>query len=776
MTELVPLDSKLHDLDFDLIIWTKDVSGSRQRLLRTLTNRNKNLPGTKILFAPAIVEKDTGRLIEEFEYPEPVFFENKQYDIEFAFKSDLKAHFSNTPPAIEHRLRAVENSFHYNPRTNSLRATLNTANDIGWFKIELVYEVNGKISRYSISFEVLPTKMDMASDLEVINSAIDQEFPLWRYTLAEKTQQQMQAAKKPHPDFLLLWFAQFEKLFGELCKGLKHIINSPHSRLLSTKEIVRMDSLKGKFSPKLEENIARAIADKNYEKRFSLNKKVLSVDTPENRFIKSAVNTIIYKLSKVRSASIEGSKEPDKQRLSDSFFEKLEYWQSSVRHFQRQPLFKEVGQFSGLSKESLVLQQKPGYAKVYKAWQQLKWYLEVLEGTNNLSLRSVAELYEIWCFLEIRRILLSLGFNETGAERIPLINKDVEVSFEDGLKGSFVFERDGVKIKLAHEPRFGKNSKTIKSWTTPQKPDIYLEAEFPDKGKIVWLFDAKYRVEEKEANGLAMDLVPDDAINQMHRYRDALIYIHKSEAHDDETKSRPVFGAYALYPGFYDQVREQNPYSNEIEEVGIGAFSLLPSDDGSGALWLSSFLENKLQSKHGEYPGSATEKYYVEEAPRIPYIGTQVSRYKDVVIVANQLGPERDSPYVEKFRQGEAGFYHTKQLAFDRQRIEHHIVTEARYLAVALDTPEGMREIEYIYPILESTRKIRKDITFDQSGSHSTSDEVYWLFKLGHSLRLKKAITMSAERRFKLKLISREDLSSTIEWDQIPERYASVLQ
>ncbi|MGB1831420.1 MAG: nuclease domain-containing protein, partial [Flavobacteriaceae bacterium] len=60
---------------------------------------------------------------------------------------------------------------------------------------------------------------------------------------------------------------------------------------------------------------------------------------------------------------------------------------------------------------------------------------------------------------------------------------------------------------------FGKSSKTIKSWTTVQKPDIYLEAEFPDKEKIVWLFDAKYRVEEKEVNGRAMDLVPDDAIN-----------------------------------------------------------------------------------------------------------------------------------------------------------------------------------------------------------------------------------------------------------------------
>lgn len=772
MTELVPLDSKTHDVDFDLIIWSKDVSGSRKRLERTLSSRNKPLPSTRILVHPAIVETATGRLIEALELPEPVFFENKQYDIEFAFPSELKDAFTQKPPAIEHRLRTVEDAFHYSPRTNSLRATVNTGNDIGWFKIELVYEVNGKVSRHSISFEVLPTKMDMASDLSTINSVIDEEFPLWRYSLAEKTQQQMQSVKKPHPDFLLLWFAQFEQLFSELNAGLKHIVNSPHSRLLSTKKIVRIDRLKGRFSPKLEEGVARAIADKHYDKLFPIDKKILSVDTPENRFIKSVISTIVSKLAKLRSASIDSNKKPEKQRLSNSFFKKLDAWQSDIRYFQRQPLFKEVGQFSGLSKESLVLQQKSGYAKVYKAWQQLKWHLDVLEGANNLSLRNVAELYEVWCFLEIRKILLSLGFNETDAKRIPLVNKGIEQRFDDSLQGSFHFERKGVKIKMAHEPHFNARSKPIKSWTAIQKPDVYLEVVFPNHEKIVWLFDAKYRVETKDVKGEERDFAPEDAINQMHRYRDALIHIDKKHLLDDSIKSRPVFGAYALYPGFYVQATEENPYKAEIEEVGIGAFSLLPSTDGSGSLWLSSFLENKLQRNPVQYDRSATERLYIEEAPRIPYIGTQVSRYQDLVIVANQLGPKRNLEYINKFKQGEADFYHTKLWAFDRQRIEHHIVKEARYLAVALDTPSGKREIEYIYPILKSSKKRRHDISYDQSGAASSSEDIYWLFELGSSLRLKQAVTLDSEPSFKIKLTSREELPKVSEWKHIPEIFS----
>lgn len=773
--ELVALDSNIHDIDFDFIIWSKDVSASRKRLERTLFNKNKQLPNTKILISPAICEKENGRMINELSFPEPLFFENKQYDIEFAFRKELKHYFCEKPPVIEHRLRAIEDSFHYSLRTNSLRATVHTGNDIGWFKIELVYEVNGQKSRYSLSFEILPTKMDMASDLDVINSAIDREFPLWRYALAERTQQQMQSTKKPHPDFLLLWFAQFEKLFGDLHIGLKHIVNAPHSRLVSTKKVVKMDRLKGKLSPKLEEGIARAIADKNYEKRFSLDKKILSVDTPENRFIKSVISVIVSKLSKIRTASLASNKRPEKQRLSKSFFEKLELWQNDIRYFQRQPFFKEVEQFSGFSRESLVLQQKPGYAKIYKAWQQLKMYLDVLEGTNNLSLRSVSELYEVWCFLEIRRILLSLGFSEKGAERIPLVNKGVEVSFEDGLQGAFHFERQGIKIKLAHEPKFGKSSNPIKSWTGTQRPDIFLEAIFPSQEKIVWLFDAKYRIESKEFDGEEVDHVPEDAINQMHRYRDALIHINKNNLLNVTTKARPVFGAYALYPGFFNQELKGNPYADEIEEVGIGAFSLLPSEDCSGSLWLTSFLESKLQVKSASHEGSITERYYVEEPPRIPYLGTQVAWYTDLVIVANQLGPSRDPEYIAKFESGEAGYYHTKSWAFERQNIEHHIVTEARYLAVALDTPNNRRQIKYIYPILERSKIKRRNIPRSQSGAESKTDELYWLFKLGRSLRLKDTITIDCERRFKIKLTGRDELSKITDWNQIPEKYLSLL-
>lgn len=776
MPELVSIQSDA----FDFVVWSKNIEGSRSRLSKTLSARGKVLPSSAVLVSPAICEKDSGELKIEFKSVsgDPVFYENKQYDIEFVFDEKLKSSFLEYNPRVEHRLRLVEESFHYSERTNSLRATLNTGNDIGWFKFDLIYQLDGKDYHQSFSFEVHPTKMDMASDLQVMNAAIDEEFPLWRFSIAEKTQQQMQAAKKPHPDFLLLWLAQFEALFEELNNGLKHIVNAPHSRLLPSEKSVRMNRLKGKLPAKLEQSVARAISDKQFDKHFNLNKKVLSVDTPENRFIKSVISTTVAKLAKVKQAAIKSQVEPEKQRLSDSFLGKLENWHDDIRYYHRQPLFQEVGNFTGLRRESLVLQQKPGYAKVYKVWQQLKWYLDFLEGDSSLSLRSIAELYEVWCFLEIRRILLDMDFFETESNRIPLVNNGIEVSLKDGLQGTFHLERDdGIKLRLAHEPQFRRSGTTIKSWTTTQKPDIYLEAAFPDGEMIVWLFDAKYRIKNKDDSDDSPDLVPDDAINQMHRYRDALIHIKNKTGSDIQKKSRPVFGGYALYPGFYNQNEQQNQYDPEIEEVGIGAFSLLPTDDYSGSVWLTRFLKKKLKRKPVEYSKSITDRYYVEEAPRIPYHGTEVTRFNDLVIIANQLGPNREADYIEKFKVGDADYYHTKSFAFERQSIEHHVIHEVRYLAVALDVEGGKREIEVIYPVLESVQIRRGQIGIEKSGTdnYSNPDEMYWLFKLGNSLTLKNTFSLTAEQGFRLKLASREDLSNATECGQLQEKYVSVL-
>lgn len=769
MPELVAIKT----CHFECVIWAKTIDASQQRYIQTMEARQQQAKKSLICFHPAVEVQPSKELLTTYQCDDTLFFENKLYDIEFVFDDLLKNAFTHKTPKVLHRLRNVEEAFHYSPRSHSIRASINTANDIGWFRIELQYEFNHKEYTQAIAFEVLPTKIDMSSDVDHMNGVIDQYYPLWRFALAEKTQLQFSAVKKPHPQFLLLWLAQFESLRQEFEKGLKHIVNAPHSRLINETTAVKADKLKGKLNPKLEMSVKRVQSEGLINKRFIVQKKRLSVDTPENRFIKAVIKISIDKLASVVLLAKQNQKAPDVQRLSDSFFQKINNWQFSIRKFQRHALFKEVGEFSGLSKESLVLQQKMGYAKVYRVWQELKLYLELLGNDSNLSLRNVAELYEVWCFLEFRNILLSLGFTEVFNQKALLRKNGMEVSMNDGIAGAFCFTReDGVNLTLAHEREFKKNGNPVKTWTTTQKPDILLEAVFDNgsgsKTKVIWLFDAKYRIDKDEE----LDLVPDDAINQLHRYRDALIHHYQPETNLSE-KTRPIFGAYALYPGFFDQTTQENPYQSAIEEVGIGAFSLLPAVDHSGSHWLKLFLQKKLGLLEDNFSVAETDQYFVEESIRIPYKGTSVSYYTDLTIAVSGMVSGRTKQYRENLENGQAGFYHMQLLASQRQNIEQHVIKEARYLAIAVTVSKSQQEMNYLYPIIAVEQKKRTDLTIEQTGTNKMREpnQVYWLFTLGAALKLNSPVIKTSVRRFEVKLTSATALSEVKKWSDLPQRY-----
>lgn len=111
--------------------------------------------------------------------------------------------------------------------------------------------------------------------------------------------------------------------------------------------------------------------------------------------------------------------------------------------------------------------------------------------------------------------------------------------------------------------------------TVPQKPDIVLQLtknDLHNKMKFTYLFDAKYRIEGKEGN---VDVPPDDTINQMHRYRDAIYY----KEYDYAPLKKEVIGGYILFPGDGEPMDVQmSRFYKSIKEVNIGAFPLRPKD------------------------------------------------------------------------------------------------------------------------------------------------------------------------------------------------------
>jgi hypothetical protein len=568
---------RIDTADWVLSVWTKDVQTPLERLKTTLQARGRELPFAPVRFSPPLtisaVQATTAIIppaqpVIEFVFPTPVFFENRNYDFEFQFPTGSPQTYE---PNIIHWLKSITDSFRFS--RNCLRGSINFGNDVGWFRLGLKFNDGQRDIKQYLSFEVLPIKMDMAGDFEQINRDIDSTYPLWRFSFAQKTEHELAESRKPHERFPILWLALFRSLREELQEAVRLVCRSPHSRLLPQERFLRPDRLKGRLTPRLEELVAEQCRKGELHRRHRVETRRLSVDTPENRFVKMVLSRCTRELSNFVSKVRKNDSAPEQSRLSQAFFEELESWQKPLEHRLAEPLFNEVGDFAGMAQESLVLHRRAGYAKVYRIWQELKQYLDLFGRQATVSMKSVAELYEVWCLLEIRRMLLGLGFSEIEARKAVLKTKGMEKDLVDGMGTAFRFiRRDGLRIRLAHEPPFSvtknTNARGIYSWTTRQKPDILLEAVFPDKSRIRWIFDAKYRIESDDGTE---DLVPDDAINQMHRYRDALIHL---SADDDgiTEKSRPVVGAFVLYPGYYNGEQVRNPYEAGIEAVGIGGF------------------------------------------------------------------------------------------------------------------------------------------------------------------------------------------------------------
>ena len=228
------------------------------------------------------------------------------------------------------------------------------------------------------------------------------------FLLRKKTDQELAKSRKPHERFELLWLAHFERLREELQKGIQRICNAPHACV----HHVRAERLHGRLSPKLEERITGHLRNGESHHHYHVNGKRLSPDTPENRFVKMVLTRCSQDIARFRERAMWANQSPDRGRISESFFSELDSWKRPLDQLLNRPLFAEVGTFEGMAAESLVLHQRAGYSGVYRIWQELKLYLDLFGRHASVSIKSVAELYEVWCLLEVRRMLLDLSFAE----------------------------------------------------------------------------------------------------------------------------------------------------------------------------------------------------------------------------------------------------------------------------------------------------------------------------------------------------------------------------
>lgn len=516
------------------------------------------------------------------------FFDNADYPIWIEFKDYVKdAQFGSI-------LQNDNDRFSF--RRHILAGFINYKNEIGRSEIQIIYKVDKETRAFRFGFEVLSTKLDYHEHWRTIVEDIEREYRMLSLDYMRRTFHGFSPDQNgEHPD--IVWWSVFEGEQQKFIKACKSIIDRPRHRLHGEEVYLRADQLK-----QTPHNIENRLAEHRKEPAYlyRVEQHILSNDTQENRFLKFALHQISKRYEDLRQR-IEAVK-----TASGTMKSTMLATSETLKRLQHHPFFRTIGRFKGISQESMVLQKATGYSQVYRTWNLLRRAYSLNDGLYRLQTKDIATLYEIWCFIEVSHIVKAqLHLDDEDVEHRNRMEMNGIFSWELG-KGEhsrILFRKDGVELaELVYNPKNADTEndnvgmKDLVVPTVPQKPDIVLQLTKNDllQGmKMTYLFDAKYRIEGKDKG---VDVPPEDAINQMHRYRDAIYY----KDYDANALKKEVIGGYILFPGDGEpnDVAVSKFYKT-IKEVNIGAFPLRPKDVENRKL-LEDFIDELIHTKSYE--------------------------------------------------------------------------------------------------------------------------------------------------------------------------------
>jgi hypothetical protein len=538
-------------------------------------------------------------------YP-AIFFDNTEYPIWIDFNKNVtKAEFGST-------LQSENDNFSF--RHGILAGFLNYGNDIGRSEINIVYLADGEQRKFTFCFEVLSTKLDYHKHWIQIVRDIESEYRMLSLDYMKRTFHGFSPdTKGEHPE--LVWWSIFANEQRKFIKSIRSIINRPRHRLHGEETWRRADRLR-RITPQIENEFVEHKTNPAY--MFRVQEQTLSNDTPENRFLKYALREITdkYEYLKRRVESIKNTSDVLQKDMNDML--------ASLKNLGRDPFFRTIGQFKGLNQESMVLQKASGYSQVYRIWNLLRRAYSLNDGIYRLQTKDIATLYEIWCFIEVSHIVKDiLGFNVEVDQRNRMeMNGIFTWELGKGEHSRILFKKDNVELaELIYNPKHTNEENDYVSIadivvpTVAQKPDIVLQLTKNDLHKnikMTYLFDAKYRIDGR-VNGV--DTPPEDAINQMHRYRDAIYY----KEHSSNELKKEVVGGYILFPGSGERPDvEVSRFYKTIDEVNIGAFPLRPNDSVNRNL-LVEFIASLVGKSSADILGNVIPQkglYYTPDEPK----------------------------------------------------------------------------------------------------------------------------------------------------------------
>ncbi len=512
----------------------------------------------------------------------PVFYETAIYNITIELKDVVGE------PVVLHKLKEVTELFtclKLGDNRRLLTAPLSFVNEPGIFELTFRYSPIDKAPRTeTFSFRVVSPKLDTKEDYNHILAEINAQYNEIVFQYLTLTLQNLECGGRSDND--VVWLSIFRKIVGAYVKAVSYIVNRPHLRHTTEVYYSRPERIK-RWTPQMTERFANVKSEQRLDREFFRHEETINThNTRENRFVKFTLDRIERRLNSIVDTIKEKNAKAKKaDKVADNELAELDGYINTLHRLGNSPLLRGL-RGEALRSESMVLQKRTGYAQVYRHWLLLQKGIDLFEGANAIGVRPIWELYELWCFLKMRQMVADiLGLSFSNPEEITDDPMPMIKPFEDNKEKHTIEYHcpDGSKVLLCYQQPYNRGSGKAHTATTENRPDIVLTIVKPDGFELTYLFDAKYRLyddsklndedrQDGDVSGGA-DSPPSDAINQMHRYRDAIYYGSDNTVHS----AKEIIGGYILFPGRGDnEAVRQKYFYKSIESVNIGAFPLLP--------------------------------------------------------------------------------------------------------------------------------------------------------------------------------------------------------
>ena len=381
---------------------------------------------------------------------------------------------------------------------------------------------------------------------------------------------------------LLLMFNYFKKIILDwdykinLESSFNRIVNNPNFKYTIEFKTDRIEKIKWvdnktlrslssnhKYYVKLDRNqtdlidlpISQFVSQNSSENYFPIKalmkKKSLNHNTPENQFVKfffEYIESIAYRLNTIRD-------------LPENVIKEKEQILSFCRTILNHPFFWDIGQMRMIPVYSTVLQNRSGYKDILSHYTCSRFgirhiFEEFEQEAMSIDLKRISNLYEYWVFYKIAIIFLG---DKIIIEQQDIVLKNGNVSY------GVCFKNEIISVYY----NWTESRKKKSAYSVSLRPDTTVIICRNDK-VIKFVFDAKYKVRNKNGEeGIERHIKAED-LYKMHTYLDAI--------------DNCVF-AVAIYPGseFYFYERNlQHSIRKDVESIesfeGVGAIPLVPED------------------------------------------------------------------------------------------------------------------------------------------------------------------------------------------------------